>query len=633
MAANSAISVTGLSFDTIRANLRTYISSKPAFADYDFEDSAIGTLLDLLAYNTYQNAFYVNMASNESFLDSAQMYDSVVSHAKTMGYTPVSAKGAVANVLITFPSPTLGTQSIPILKNTEFTATINGASYVYVTPKTYNVTGTDGQPFSQYINLVEGTPLTHNFLYTTSNTSFVLPNANTETSSITVSAVVNGSSQTFVPMNDVLAINAISKVFYIDADRDKKYKISFGDNVLGKKPDFNSVVTVNYRICNGQRGNGPLSFSGPASIGGYSNYVLTGIDRAAGGAPQEDIESIRFNAPKFYALQNRAVTKTDYSTLIMLQNPSLAGVNVWGGEENVPPIYGKIYCSVKPKFGTLISQTQKEEIKRKLAEYNLQSMDIEVVDATYLYVSPKVVVRYNPNSTTSTPSQVANAVANRIISYENTQLNLFSKNFRFSSFINYMVGADPSIVDVRATIDLRKKFAPSTVSITSYELMFNQELRRIGEAEQLTTVRGGSSSHPGFGFIGSTPFTYQGRTSYFEDNGFGIIRIYYRNVSVGRFGRVYTNKGAGVVDYLRGSIQLSNFLPSAYDGEITVSARPVYENVKPIRNQILLIDGATVQVVNDLNGNVEASVNAINTLGATTSLSAVTSQIQGITSY
>ena len=211
MATNTDLVVTGLDFDTIRANLRTYIASKPEFTDYDFNDSALGTLLDLLAYNTYMNAFYANMATNEGFLDTAQQYDSVVSHAKTLGYSPTSARGATANVQLIFTSSIANNtfRSIRVPKNTQFTTTVNGTSYTFVTPQTYTITANSSGGFAHHINIKEGIPLTHRYVFNrTSNTSFVLPNENVDTTSITVSVTTSGNVQTYVPADDLMTSNS-----------------------------------------------------------------------------------------------------------------------------------------------------------------------------------------------------------------------------------------------------------------------------------------------------------------------------------------------------------------------------------------------------------------------------------------
>ena len=625
MPANTSISVTGLSFDTIRANLRDFIKAKSEFADFDYEDSAIGTILDLLAYNTYYNAFYVNMAANESFLESAQLYDSVVSHAKTLGYRPRSAQGATSNVRISFTdSATFSQRSLNIAKNSQFTASINGVSYIFVTPKSYSISANSTNGFNGYINIVEGTPLTHRFLYTSANTSFVLPNVNVDTSSITIAATVGANNQTFIRADDIFSVNSVSKVYFLDADRENLYKIYFGDGVYGASPDNNSTVTVNYRVCNGTRGNGANQFTGPGTLGGKSSYSISVVERASGGVSQESIDSIRFNAPRAFQTQNRAVSKNDYSSLILSLNPDLAAINSWGGEENMPPIYGKVYVSVKPLVGTLISTARKSLIIEKIKEYNVQSIDIVIVDPTYLYIVPTITIRYNPADTELSGSDIGNLVKQKIIAYEASNLNLFSKKFRFSRFLDYISNAEPSIVGATAGILMQRKFAPSIVRADDYALSFNQQIRRLGDSKKVITDLL-------YGYVSSSQFTYKDRVSYFDDDGFGTLRIYYEDPISEK--RIYTNTTAGKVDYESGIIYIYSFLPSEIFGEIELDARPVYEDVSPIRNQILLIDGASIRVVNDDSNRVESTITSIDTIGSTTSLSSVTSSALGLVTY
>ena len=622
MPANTSISVTGLSFDNIRANLRDFIKAKSEFADFDYEDSAIGTLLDLLAYNTYYNAFYVNMAANESFLESAQLYDSVVSHAKTLGYRPRSAQGATSNVRISFTdSATFSQRSLNIAKNSQFTASINGVSYIFVTPKSYSISANSTNGFNDYINIVEGTPLTHRFLYTSANTSFVLPNVNVDTSSITISGTVGANNQTFIRADDIFSVNSVSKVYFLDADRENLYKIYFGDGVYGASPDNNSTVTVNYRVCNGTRGNGANQFTGPGTLGGKSSYSISVAERASGGTSQESIDSIRFNAPRAFQTQNRAVSKNDYSSLILSLNPDLAAVNSWGGEENIPPIYGKVYVSVKPLVGTLISTARKSLIIEKIKEYNVQSIDIVIADPTYLYIVPSITIRYNPTNTELSGSDIGNLVSQKIISYEASNLNLFSKKFRFSRFLDYITNAEPSIVGATAKIFMQRKFSPSIVRSDDYILSFNQKIRRLGYFKNVTTDLL-------YGYISSSVFTYKNQSSYFDDDGFGNLRIYYKNTTNEK--RIYTNTTAGKVDYESGIIYIYSFLPSEIFGEIQLNAEPVYEDVGPIRNQILLIDGASIRVINDDSNRVESTITSVDTIGSTTSLSSVTSSALGL---
>ena len=620
MAVNTDLIVTGLDFDTIRANLRNYMASKAEFADYDFTDSALGTLLDLLAYNTYYNAFYANMASNEGFLDTAQLYDSVVSHAKNLGYTPKSARGASANVQLIFTNSFSNStfRSIVVPKDTLFTTTINGTSYKFVTPQTYTISANNSGGFADYVRITEGEPLTHRYIFNrTSNTSFVLPNDNVDTTSIAVQVTVGGNNQNYVLANDVMTSNSSSQIFFVEADINKKYKVSFGDGVLGKLPATGSIVTVAYRVCNGTATNGANSFTiVGSSLSGQTGVTVVPIGRASGGAAIEDIESVRFNAPRLYETQNRSVTAQDYERILLRDNPDIQAISVWGGEENVPPIYGKVFVAAKPKNTTVFSTGRKAEIVNNIRKYNVQSIDVEVTDPTYLYIIPSITVRYDSRLTSLTPGELASAVSERVVSFESNYLSSFGKSFRFSRFLDYLDGTDDSIVGTTSIIRLRKTFVPVLSSPSSYTLNFNNVLEKLGPTELVS----GIANHPGYGGITSSTFTYVGFDSFFDDNGFGTLRTYYRS-GAGRLGRVYTNTTAGTVDYANGIVYINNFLPTAYQGDgISVVVSPVSPNVSPVRNQILLLSQCEVNIVDDNTNKTVATASSIETIGQTATI-------------
>ena len=620
MAINTDLVVTGLDFDVIRANLRNYIASKNEFFDYDFNDSALGTLLDLLAYNTYYNGFYVNMLANESFLDTAQNYDSVVSLAKTLGYTPTSARGASANVKLTFTQSVANTtfRSITVPKNTGFLSQVNGSSYRFVTPQTYTITANTNNGFSDFIKIVEGEPLSHRYVFNaTSNTSFVLPNSKVDTSSITVTVTASGNTQSYIPADDIFTVNSSAQVYFVEADRAQKYKITFGDGVLGYQPPTGSIVSISYRVCNGKITNGANSFNLiNTTIDGQNSINIQPIGRSTGGADIEDIESIRFNAPRMYETQNRCVTSEDYKRLILDQNPDVASMNVWGGEENDPPIYGKVFVAAKPKTGTVFSTNRKDQIIASIRKYNVQSIDIDMVDPTYLYIVPYITVRYNPNQTTRTPGELASSISSRVVSFEQNYMSSFGKSFRFSRFLDYLDSTDEAILTTEATIRLRKTFTPNLSGVNSYALNFNNALQKLGPKELIA----GNSKHPGYGGITSSTFVYGGNNSYFDDNGFGTMRIYYPSTA-GQLGRVYTNYATGTIDYAAGVVSINNFVPTSYIGDtISVIAAPVSPNITPVRNQILLMSQCEVNVVDDNTGLTLATASSVETVGQTSTL-------------
>jgi len=606
MAANSAINVTSLNFDNIKESMKTYIASKPEFTDYNFEGSTISMLLDLLAYNTYQNAFYTSMVGNEMFLDSALLRDSVVSRAKMLNYVPRSARGASTTLTVEI-TPTGAPDSVTVAKDSEFSATIDGEAYKFVTPQAYSFSSTDN--YSGTITITEGRPVTHRFtVNTNSPVRYILPNENVDTTSITVDVQTSSSDASSVRYNlasDITEVQANSAVYFLQEVEDSQYEITFGDDVIGQAPVDGNIVIANYRICNGTDGNGVSSFTSPSTLGGYSTFTTLVNAATSGGANNETIESIKFNAPKNYETQNRAVLAEDYKRLILRDNGDVQSISVWGGEENNPPIYGKVYISIKPTIGNTISSQRKTEITTELKKYNVLSIDPEFVDATFLYIRPTVEVRYDSKTTTLTGPQVQTKVLNAITNFESTKLGTFdNKTFRYSQFVKAIDAADSSIVSNLTTIQIEKRFVPSLTNSTTYNVSFSNALH---------------NPHAGHRYaISSSAFTYRGNTSYFDDDGSGNLRIYY---ITGSNTRVYTNETAGVVNYRTGLVTINSFLPSAFVGSsLSIFADSADDDVNAIRNQILLIAGANVTLIDDATTLVAATTVTATTSGVTTEI-------------
>ena len=606
MAANSAINVTSLNFDNIKESMKTYIASKPEFTDYNFEGSTISMLLDLLAYNTYQNAFYTSMVGNEMFLDSALLRDSVVSRAKMLNYVPRSARGASTTLTVEI-TPTGAPDSVTVAKDSEFSATIDGQAYKFVTPQAYSFSSTDN--YSGTITITEGRPVTHRFtVNTNSPVRYILPNENVDTTSITVDVQTSSSDASSVRYNlasDITEVQANSAVYFLQEVEDSQYEITFGDDVIGQAPVDGNIVIANYRICNGTDGNGISSFTSPSTLGGSSTFTTLVDAATSGGANNETIESIKFNAPKNYETQNRAVLAEDYKRLILRDNGDVQSISVWGGEENNPPIYGKVYISIKPTIGNTISSQRKTEITTELKKYNVLSIDPEFVDATFLYIRPTVEVRYDSKTTTLTGPQVQTKVLNAITNFESTKLGTFdNKTFRYSQFVKAIDAADSSIVSNLTTIQIEKRFVPSLTNSTTYNVSFSNALH---------------NPHAGHRYaISSSAFTYRGNTSYFDDDGNGNLRIYY---ITGSNTRVYTNETAGVVNYRTGLVTINSFLPSAFVGSsLSIFADSADDDVNAIRNQILLIAGANVTLIDDATTLVAATTVTATTSGVTTEI-------------
>ena len=606
MAANSTISVTELDFDDIKVSLKDFLKSQPEFLDFNFEGSAISLLIDMLAYNTYQNAYYTSMVGNEMFLYSAQLRESVVSRAKMLNYMPTSARGANTNFTITI-TPTGSPDSVTVDKNTEWTASVDGQTLKFVTPEAYTLTSDNN--YSGTITVVEGQPLTHRFTVDNLDTQlFILPNENVDTASIVVDvqeSSTDTSSTRYNLATDLTQVQANSAVYFLEEEAENQYEVHFGDGVLGKKPDNGNIVIINYRSCNGVLGNDIGTFTDPSTVAGSSVFTKTVNANTSGGAAFETIDSIKFNAPKNFEAQNRAVLAEDYKRIILRETGDIQSISVWGGEENDPPIYGKVYLAVKPVTGNVISSTRKNQIKDILKKHNVLSIDTEFVDAQFLYVNPTTTVRWDPNATTLSAGAVQDKINTAISSFETNNLNDFEKQkFRFSKFTRVIDDADPSIMSSLTDILMERRFAPSTTTKATYNIPFNQKLFH---------------PHAGHAYaISSSKFTFNNLDSYLDDDGNGNVRIYYLN-SAGE--RVVSVANAGTVNYTTGLVKLDAFLPTAYTGSsMSIYAEPNDKDITAVRNQILLIANAKVTVLNDVTSQVDAKTVTATTSGVTTTV-------------
>ena len=611
MSANSTIRVTDLNFNQIKNNLRTFLRAKPEFTDYDFEGSGLSNLLDLLAYNTYQQSVYVNMVGNEMFLDSAQIRNNVVARAKMLGYTPTSARGSQATLKITV-TPSTNVTSVTIASNTLFTSTLDGIQYKFTTDKPYVLLQSQGYN-SNTVIIKEGEPVTQRYTVDTSSAQrFVLDNNNIDTTSIKVSvqtSSANTSKTTRTEATNIVDVQANSQVYFIQENEDGKYELLFGDGILGKAVDNGNIIIVDYRVVNGSVTNGANNFVAPASIGGQSTFTVSVANNASIGANAESTSSIKFNAPKSFQRQNRAVIKNDYARTILAEAPDIEAVSVWGGEDNDPPIYGKVYIAAKPSGGNLLSDQRKAELVTLLQSKNVVTISPTFVDATYLYVVPSITVKYNVAATTLVAGQISDKVATAVVNFETASLTLFDKKFRESEFVADMVSADPSIVGANITYRMMKRFTPNQNVTTSYSIAFNNGI---------------SNPHAGhYGAVSSTSFTFQNQNCFLDDDGNGILRIYYLD---SQNNKTYLNTSAGTVNYSSGLVTIKSVIITS-SSTIEVSVKPAVNDISPTRNMLLLISKASIDVVNDSTGVVESSVSNVTTAGTTETITSETSSI------
>ena len=599
MAANTTINVTELDFDKIKAGIKEFISAKNEFTDYDFEGSTISHLIDTLAYNTYQNAFYSSMVGNEMFLDSAVLRDSVVSRAKMLNYVPTSATGSftTANVTIT---PTGSPDSVTIDKNTQWSSTIDGVQYLWVTPEAYTFSSTAG--YAGQITIREGRPVTHKFTVSTSNpVKYILPNKNIEKASISVDVQASStdtSVTTYTLADDILAVTANSNVFFVQETSSLETEVYFGDGVVGNAPDNGNIITVGYRIVNGTKTNGVGTFTKPSSLGGSTNYTITYNANTSGGQELETIESIKFNAPKNFEVQNRAVLAEDYRRIILKLNTDIQTIRVWGGQDNVPPVYGKIYISANPKTGTLLTTTQKNAIVNQLKDYNVLAVEPEFIDAKYLYVSPAITVNWDSRLTTLSASEVRSKVITAINNFETTNMGTFeNERFRYSRFIDVIDECDTSIKSNLTTIAIKKIFAPNFTTSTKYTIDFDS-------AVTASTLK-------------STWFTFSGKSAKMNDDGAGNVRIYY----LGSDDSInYLDSSAGTIDYGTGVITLTSFSPTAAtNNEITITVTPTKRDVTVEKYQLMLLKDTSIEMFDEKESTTETAV-TVNTTGSVTQI-------------
>ena len=619
MAANNVIKLTDINYDTIKENLKTFLSNQTELEDYDYDSSTMQTLLSLLSYNTYLNNFYLNMVGNEMFLDSAQIRNNIVSRAKMLGYTPRSARGATASVqliMTTSGSPT----SVTIPRNLKFSTTIDGVSYNYVTTEQVIVNSNASGVYSTNIDIKEGDPLTHRFTVDTNNpVKFIIPNDNVDTTTLKVDIVTsssNSSSRTFNQASSLASLTSNSYVYFLEETSDTRYELIFGDDILGKKLDNGNIVTIGYNVCNGSETNGANTFTLIDSITDVTSTTINLLSRASGGGEQETNQSIQFNAPKSYSAQDRAITSNDYKSIILSNFSDIQTVSVWGGEENSPKTFGKVYIAVKPKSGIVASDTLKDQITSFLEKRNSITIEPNIVDPTYLYIRPEINVKYNPDLTTLSSSEILTKISNNLISFETNKLGLFSKEFYGSELVDDLRDIDESVLSVSLDIKIEKRFEPVTGQLKTYTLNFNKRLLDVHKGDPLTISE---TLIPGRGVtVTSSSFTYLGKTSFFDDDGFGKIRIYH-TTGIDQ-SRTYSNRNAGTINYANGIITLNVNFESFVGSSVGVFAVPADEDITPIRNQLLLFAGSVLRIYNNNTQQLVATTNTVGTAGVTTEI-------------
>ena len=591
MAANTSQDLVSLDFLLYKNSLKQYLQNNAYFKDYDFEGSNINVLLDLLSYNTFQNAFYLNMVMSESFLDSAQLKSSIVSHAKELNYLPKSVTSAKANITVTFQSAG-SNQPYTIPKGSQFSTLVKSNAYTFTTPEAI-VCSSSNTTFQFTTDIYEGTYLSDAYVFqqTQDTQRFKITNQAVDTQSIEVRVYEDGSQygEIYKATDTLLGLNEYSKVFFLQATDNGYYEVLFGDNIFGYKPKASSLIRIEYRVSAGDVANSARSFSCDFDPTGTGELLATPtVDTntvAQDGTLAQTIESIRTYAPRYFATQQRAVATDDYSSLVLSKFSGVVDdVNVYGGETQEPKLYGRVIVAIKPTTGEQASDFLKQEVANYMLKYISIPTRIIVQDPEYFYCAVTSTVQYDKTLTTKTAQEISGIIKTAITQFSSNNLEKFGKDFRYSRFVNAIDNADSSIVSNDTNVLLVKRITPLIDYETSYELYFGNPVEVEGTYYGKTT--------PDEPVITSSHFTYVDSTtganyvnSHIQDDTKGNLYVYtYIN---NKF--TILNSNIGSVNYSTGKVLINKLLVSQYSEYISFYLMPQNKDILMTQKNILFI--------------------------------------------
>ena len=573
--------ITNLDFAETKEALKTFLKNQSKFKDFDYEGSNMNVLLDVLSYNTYYNNYYYNMAISEMFLDSATQRNSVLSHAKELNYLPTSRRSSVIKATITVVAPGLDSNYFSIPANKAFIGRCGNKTYNLLTDKSYNAvrSTTDDTLYTVTdVDLYEGRMINE----TLSTTDTVLSNAGIDTRSLTLT--VNGEIYTY--RADIFGVLSNDKVFYLQPENDGKYSVQFGRNKFGLEPTVTDSIVANYRVTNGPSANGIGSLT-IGNFGGASSINVTITSLSSGGSLAEDIESIRTFAPKALQVQERAVTKRDYETLLRARFPNIQAISVYGGDEVIPPQFGKVIISVDVSGGEGAADYEIANFRSYLSDKTPLTIEPIFVVAKFMYVGAVVKVVYDANLTSKSPAQIQSEVNAGIITYQNTNLNDFNKTFRQSRLAAYLDAIDGSIVSTDIVAKPIIEYVPILNFATSPSFSFESALV---QPYPFDAISGFSTFKPA---TESTKFTVDGTLVTAKDDGNGNIMLVTANTDV----ESVFKSSVGTVNYSTGAIKLSNLNISSFENKaIKFIANSVNKDIRPPKDRILVIRGEDVTV-------------------------------------
>ena len=591
---------TNLDFSSLRTQIKDYLRSSSKFSDFDFEGSNFSVLIDTLAYNSYITSYNTNMAVNEAFLDSATVRENITSLARNIGYVPRSSRSAVAQVNLSVNFGTQEVLSSTIKAGIFAIGSVTGGNYVFCIPEDITVptntvvnTGEDTKIANfTNISIYEGNYITKEFIVDTSqiNQTFVLDNTYIDTSTIRVEVETNGITESYEEYRNIFEVNARSRLFLVQEIADEKYQIIFGDNILGKKPANGSKIKVSYIINNGIDGNGAsnFTFSGTivSNIGNVERAVTTGISNitttqsAENGDEIESIDSVKYLAPRVYASQYRAVTANDYSSLIPSLYANIDSVSAYGGEELDPPQYGRVYITIKPKNGDVISEALKDNIKSNLKKYTVAGIKQELLDLKYLYVEYESTVSYN-SSFIPDRLNLQTRITSSIQTYaKSSDINSFGGRLKYSKLQSIIDGVDQGVTSNITNIKIRRNLVPLYNELANYEICYLNQFHADLEG---FNVKSTSFKLDGVnGDIYLTDFPN-------SDQKTGVIKFF----TLSNLDEViYVNQNAGKIDYIKGEIILFpvNIVSTALSGRIEIQVIPESNDIVSKQNLYIVLD-------------------------------------------
>ena len=602
---------TNLDFQDLRTQIKDYLRSNSNFTDFDFEGSNFSVLIDNLAYNSYITAYNTNMAVNEAFIDSATVRENIVSLARNIGYVPRSKRAAVAKISFTVDVSSLAARFVTLNPGVVALGNIENGSFTFSIPdKVVSTPASNGIASFENIEIYEGNYLTKEFKVNTAalDEKYILPNTDIDTTTIRVSVTdgTTGTVEVYNAYENIFQVNSESRLFLIQEVSDEKYQILFGDGVLGKKPPNGSTIKVSYIVTNGTDGNGASNFNFAGSLT-YpsrngdaltdtpitSNISLLTVPQASeSGDNIEPVDNVKYLAPRVYASQYRAVTANDYTSLVPSVYPNIDSVTAYGGEELDPPQYGKVFITIKPKTGEVLSTTAKAAIKAGLKQYTVAGIEQEFVDLKFLYVEYDTTVSYDPGLIT-TKEDLSSRIFKSIETYsKSSDINSFGGRLKYSKLLSTIDKVDTAITSNITVLKMRRNLTPAFGQLANYELCYSNQFHADLEGFNIRSSSFKIEGVDGDVFLTDLPNS---------DGLTGVVRFFTLVDDSPNF----INNNAGTVDYIKGEIILSaiNISSASASNKIEIEVIPESNDIIAKQNLYIVLDttsGSKLTLLEDL---------------------------------